>query len=434
MCIRDAYNLPNIRNQLEEVKLLMPATHTINADEMAVTMDLMIRCQQPAMYWGPPGIGKSEIVWQVAKSLKRRVLDVRLLTRNPVDVMGLPTVLYRDPNHESGYSREPTKADHVGETIFSRPDLLPTEGEGILFLDELPAAGPELQACAYQLILDRCIGQHKLGDGWAVFAAGNRISDRGRSHTMLSPLADRFQHYDLKVEFAPWERRVIQNDIDIYPAILAYLRLRDKYEIEQHTLTAGTRDAANPNPFAQTTSPQASFGRAAPSMPTTQQVQAQIALHEHCGMLQRFIPTDRSFCTPRSWVKLSKQLYEIEDAGLAGSKIETATIAGKCGEVAATELAAFMRVFRAGFSLQAILDNPDSAPMPSDPGMSIAVASALARSATKVNIGNAYKYAKRALGEEYLVMMMKDAERRNSDIMATRAYRDYGVEYAHLMS
>ena len=60
---------------------------------------------------------------------------------------------------------------------------------GILFLDELTSAAPTVSAAAYQLILDRRLGQCRVPDGWAIFTAGNCQGDRGVSYAMPAPLA-----------------------------------------------------------------------------------------------------------------------------------------------------------------------------------------------------------------------------------------------------
>jgi hypothetical protein len=397
----------------------------IDAIEAAVILEMMYKLRRATMLWGPPGIGKSELYFQVAKKLGIQIIDFRALTRNPVDISGMPFVLFSNGKGKVP-SREPTQTDSVGYTVWSKSDIIQLDGEGIIFLDEINAALPAVQAALYQLILDRRIGNFKLGDGWAVMCAGNRTSDKGVTYHMPSPLSDRLQHYDLTCKFDPWmtEYAIPHN---VHPLICGYLKLREKYDIEDTDIAAKARGNENPNPF-QVTTPPPSFGMAQPQMPSS------IEIPEHCGMLLRFNPKERSFPTPRSWSMLSEELYEIEKAGLTGSNIEAATFAGKVGRVAGTELGAFANVFRAGFSVERILRDPDKAPAPQDPGMNCAVASALSRVATPTNIDAIMQYGERALAEEFLIMMVKDAERVNGDLTATAAYRDFGVKHAAAMS
>ena len=96
--------------------------------------------------------------------------------------------------------------------------------EGILFLDELNTAAPMVQASAYQLILDRKIGEYKLPDGWAIVAAGNRESDRGVVFRMAAPLANRFIHLDMEVSVDDWRVWAMNSNIDL--SIISFISYR----------------------------------------------------------------------------------------------------------------------------------------------------------------------------------------------------------------
>ena len=108
--------------------------------DIASSLQLLVQIQKPAFVWGPPGVGKSQIVAQVAASLGIRLIDIRAILLDPVDLRGLPTV-------------EQSKA------AWAIPAFLPEDGCGILFLDELNAAPPLVQAACYQLVLDRGLGE-----------------------------------------------------------------------------------------------------------------------------------------------------------------------------------------------------------------------------------------------------------------------------------
>ena len=118
----------------------------------------------PAMLWGPPGVGKSQMVAQIAERHQVPVIDIRLSQMEPSDLRGIPF-----------------RTD--GRVEWAIPALLPDAERhgpsGILFLDEITSAPPAVSAAAYQLILDRRLGEYKIPAGWAIFAAGNRQGDRG---------------------------------------------------------------------------------------------------------------------------------------------------------------------------------------------------------------------------------------------------------------
>jgi MoxR-like ATPase len=163
----------------------------------------------PVMLWGPPGVGKSRIIADVAGSHGVALIDIRLSQMEPTDLRGIP---FRN-------------GDRVEWSV---PSLLPDasrHGErGILFLDEISSAPPTVTAAAYQLILDRRLGDYRVPDGWAIFAAGNRYGDRGVTYVMPSPLANRFTHYEIEPHLDDWVAWAHKAGID--ERVIAFLRFR----------------------------------------------------------------------------------------------------------------------------------------------------------------------------------------------------------------
>ncbi len=163
----------------------------------------------PVMIWGAPGVGKSQLVQQIGDKHGVPVIDVRLSQMEPSDLRGIP---FREK----------------GGVEWATPSMLPDEQrhgpKGILFLDEINSAPPSVSAAAYQLILDRRLGEYKVPDGWAIFAAGNRQGDRGVTYQMPAPLANRFSHFELDVHLDDWVAWAYQNDID--ERLIAFLRFR----------------------------------------------------------------------------------------------------------------------------------------------------------------------------------------------------------------
>ncbi len=159
----------------------------------------LIKRKVPVFLWGPPGIGKSSIVSQIAKDQDIGYIDLRLSLLDPTDLRGIPFF----------------KSD-TEEAIWAPASFLPDGSveNGILFLDELNTAAPMVQASAYQLILDRKIGEYTLPDGWAIVAAGNRESDRGVVFRMAAPLANRFVHLEMEASVDNWREWAMKSDID----------------------------------------------------------------------------------------------------------------------------------------------------------------------------------------------------------------------------
>lgn len=176
-----------------------------------------IQKRRPVFLWGPPGIGKSDIVKQIGEDTNREVVDVRLALWEPTDIKGIPY-----------YNAE------QGRMVWAPPSELPTneDSTAIIFLDELNSAPPAVQAAAYQLILNRRVGAYELPKGVDVVAAGNREGDRGVTYRMPSPLANRFVHLEAKVDFDDWQDWATTNKI--HPEVVGYVGFakQDLYDFD----------------------------------------------------------------------------------------------------------------------------------------------------------------------------------------------------------
>lgn len=128
---------------------------------------------------GKSGIGKSQTIKQASDLLAQHipnwqgVIDLRLSQMEPTDLRGIPV-------------------EKDGKTHWLAPSFLPEpDTAGFILFDEITSAPPSIQAAAYQYILDRCMGEHRIPDGWMVLAAGNMTSDRGVTFQMAAPLLNR---------------------------------------------------------------------------------------------------------------------------------------------------------------------------------------------------------------------------------------------------
>ena len=97
----------------------------------------------------------------------------------------------------------PYKGDS-GRSVNLLPAWWPTKENGVIFLDEINLGSPAMQAAAYQLVLDRKVGTHKLPSGFFIIAAGNRSSDKAAVRDLAAPLANRFVHVAIDVDYDEW--------------------------------------------------------------------------------------------------------------------------------------------------------------------------------------------------------------------------------------
>jgi len=199
-------------------------TRTVSPNKAKASIRHAMLKQRPIFLWGPPGIGKSDIVHQIGESINAFVIDIRLSLWEPTDIKGIP---YFDSN--------------VGKMVWAPPVELPDEALAsqhkyiILFLDEMNSAAPAVQAAAYQLILNRKVGTYRLPDNVMIVAAGNREADKGVTYRMPAPLANRFVHLEMEHNFADWFQWAVENKI--HKDVVGFLQFskNDLYDFKPAT-------------------------------------------------------------------------------------------------------------------------------------------------------------------------------------------------------
>lgn len=179
-----------------------------------IESDTPFRKFPSVMLWGPPGVGKSQGVRGIADSIHKRtgkkvvITDVRLLLFNPVDLRGIPTS-----------NEEKTLAVWLKPKIFQMDES--EETVNILFLDEISSAPASVQAAAYQITLDRTVGEHSLPENCIVIAAGNRVTDKSVAYSMPKALANRLCHFEIKGDSASWHDWAVKSGI--HPYVIGYI-------------------------------------------------------------------------------------------------------------------------------------------------------------------------------------------------------------------
>jgi len=199
----------------------MSESRTVNSIQARKALLQAFKVQRPVFLWGPPGIGKSELVEGITEELGGLMIDLRLGQMEPTDIRGIPF-----------YNKE------IGKMDWAPPIDLPDEETAsqypvvVLFLDELNSAAPSVQAAAYQLILNRRVGKYRLPKNVVMVAAGNRESDKGVTYRMPTPLANRFIHLEMKTDFAAYQIWAVQNKI--HQDVVGYLSFakQDLYDFD----------------------------------------------------------------------------------------------------------------------------------------------------------------------------------------------------------
>jgi len=321
----------------------------------------------PVMLWGPPGVGKSQMVAQIANHHDAPLIDIRLSQMEPSDLRGIP------------FRAEKSVEWAVPAML---PDAQRHGEEGILFLDEITSAPPSVSAAAYQLILDRKLGEYEVPQGWAIIAAGNRQGDRGVTYSMPAPLANRFSHYEVEVNMDDWVAWAYANHID--ERIIAFLRFRQ-------------------------------------------------------DLLFDFDPSHNpiAFPSPRSWEFAHRALQKFDE----NHDLLTGALQACVGNAAGIELRAFIESLDQMPDLDAIINGEDI-PAPKEIDLQYAVASALVGRAIRAKDtedaasvhGNILIYAGKFPQREMGVMMVSDMHRAiGEDIFAVPEFANWADKIADIM-
>ena len=192
--------------------------------------------KRPIFLWGPPGIGKSELVAGITSDLGGHMIDLRLAQMEPTDIRGIPFF-----HKEKGVMDWAPPIDLPDAEMASKYPII------VLFLDEMNSAAPAVQATAYQLVLNRRVGKYVLPDNVVIVAAGNRESDKGVTYRMPAPLANRFVHLEMRVDYESWEAWAVDNRV--HKDVVGYIGFAkgDLYDFDPKS---ATRSFATPRSWS----------------------------------------------------------------------------------------------------------------------------------------------------------------------------------------
>jgi hypothetical protein len=199
----------------------MSESRTVTSAQARKSLLKAFSKKRPLFLWGPPGIGKSELVESITQELGGAMIDLRLGQMEPTDIRGIPF-----------YNKDNGKMDWAEPIDLPSAEFASQYPIVVLFLDEMNSAAPSVQAAAYQLILNRRIGKYFLPDNVVVVAAGNRESDKGVTFRMPTPLANRFIHQEMRVDFPSWQEWAVQNKV--HKDVVGYLSFakQDLYDFD----------------------------------------------------------------------------------------------------------------------------------------------------------------------------------------------------------
>lgn len=292
------------------------------------------------------GLGKTSTAQQIASDLDVPIVILSLAQYDYSEIAG-----WTLPN------------DDKSKMVRVRPDWMPDEGKGIIFLDELPQAPVTNQNIAAQLVNERRVGPHKLPEGWVIMAAGNRTSDRAGTNIMPTHLRDRLMFLEVEADLE--DAIAYFASVGVSDKVRAYLRFRPEW-------------------------------------------------------LHKFDTQENACPSPRSWERVASILkWSIDEVCM------TEAVAGQVGRAATADFMGFLKLFEVAPDIDKLIADPEKGEIPEDPAIMFAVSSAIASRMDKKNAANCLKYLTRLPQKEFVAFAVKDAISRDKTVASVDAVRKW---------
>ncbi|MDE6906351.1 MAG: AAA family ATPase [Lachnospiraceae bacterium] len=217
----------NIKQAKEEIKNTVLAY--LLRDETGEYQIPIIR-QRPILLIGPPGIGKTQIMEQIARECKIALVSYTMTHHTRQSAVGLPFIKQEEYGGKEFSVTEYTMSEIIASVYRKMKET--GISQGILFLDEINCVSETLAPAMLQFLQCKTFGNQEIPKGWVIVAAGNPPEYNKSVKEFDLVTLDRIRHISLKEDYSVW--REYARERGIHPAILGYLELRPKnfYRIE----------------------------------------------------------------------------------------------------------------------------------------------------------------------------------------------------------
>lgn len=366
------------------------------------------------MIYGQPGVGKSQIIKEIADDLNAMFHDVRLTSMDATDFSGLPSFVTDENGNKKRATYLPFNIFPLeGDEFPINPKTGKPYERHILLFDELTSASKQLQAAAYRAILDREIGNYKLHPKCHLVAAGNRTTDGAIAYELSTALKSRMISYHLRSDLMQWIDDYASKMVAVKDNEVGFEMDTDKDDNVSKVIRARPQIApeiiaflymnkTNPNVFNN---------------------------FEDANEKNHY-----SYACPRSWEFLSRCFYQkdfqevIQNAKqgkfrdtfvdtkmsqeemsvLLGQKqVLFSIITGSIGREVGMKLISFLNFFADIPSLDEIVKNPLQCELPKDENVKYAMILMLASQIKRSNRDQIVKYVNRLPEEEYKLLAYK---------------------------
>ena len=257
---------------------------------------------------------------------------------------------------------------------YKLPEWFPIKGKapdkGILLFDDRNQANSDLQKVLANICQARNLHGTAMPEGWMVVSTGNRQADRAGANRVLGHLRNRETVYELDTHLDDWTQWALDNGVK--PEVISFIRFRP-------------------------------------------------------ALLHDYDPQRDQNATPRSWVEGVSDVL-----GTVPSDAEFESFQGAVGEGSAAEFVGFLRIFRKLPNPDAVLMNPTTADVPSDPATLYALSGAIAERATEGNFERVCTYAER-MPADFSVLTVSYASRKKPELANTAAFNKWVVKHQDVL-
>ena len=193
--------------------------------------------QRPVFLMGPPGIGKTAVMKQIADEMGVGLVSYSMTHHTRQSALGLPAIV-----HKSYGGTEYAVSEYtMSEIISSVYDMIEEGGvrEGILFLDEINCVSETLTPTMLQFLQYKTFGRHKVPDGWIVVTAGNPVEYNRSAREFDIVTWDRLKRIDIEPDYSAWKEYALKRGV--HASILTYLDAKKENFYRVETTADGKR-------------------------------------------------------------------------------------------------------------------------------------------------------------------------------------------------
>jgi len=226
----------NIKRAKQEIKDAIEAY--LLKDEYGAYEIPVVR-QRPVLLLGAPGIGKTQIMEQIARECGIGLVSYTITHHTRQSAIGLPFISEKEFDGQKKAVTEYTMSEIVA-SVYEKMEKTGLR-EGILFIDEINCVSETLAPAMLQFLQCKTFGSHQIPEGWIIVAAGNPPEYNKSVREFDVVTMDRVKKIDVEPDFGVWKEYALQ--VQIHPAVISYLNTKPNYFYQMENTVDGRQFA-----------------------------------------------------------------------------------------------------------------------------------------------------------------------------------------------